>query len=81
MRGIVSLKNTFGQEIAAIPMNFEEDIAPGADKEAELSMEYNQFTPEHRAIRAFDLSRGTAEFAPEHLVFADGTSARVPAAE
>lgn len=71
-------KNTFGQQVANMTLNCEHDIAEGATYEDGFGGDYNQFDDNDRAIVSFDLTRGTVEYEPVHVVYADGSQVRLP---
>lgn len=74
----LTFKNTFGQAVAHMTLNCEADIAPGATLEDGYGGDFNQFDENDRAIVNFDLARGTVEYEPLHVVFADGSQVQLP---
>lgn len=79
VRGSLAFLDTFGREVAVVGMPIEQDVAPGADADLEMTKGFNQFMDEDVALRGFDMSRGRTEWRPEQIVYADGTQVEVPA--
>lgn len=77
VRGRFVFVDTFGHDVGAAIVGVDEDIAPGATFEAVFTRDFNQFLDEDRALRGFDLARGTVRWEPQHVVYADGTSVEI----
>lgn len=80
VRGRFVFLDTFGAEVSSVSIGVEQDIAPGQSFESVFTKDYNQFMVEDRALRGFDLTRGTVRWEPLHVVYTDGTSVEIPAA-
>ncbi len=78
VRGRFVFLDTFGAEVSSIGIGIEQDLAPGTSYDSVFSKDYNQFMEEDRALRGFDLARGTVRWEPTHVVYADGSETQVP---
>lgn len=77
LKGEAVFIDTFGDEFVRVPMQFEEDIAPGEKKTIELGMEINKFMDDHKRVMQLDQSK-RFRFEPEQIVFQDGSTVRAP---
>lgn len=77
VQGSFVFRDSFGDSVAKLSFKSEMDIPPGREYHGVLSKDYNQFIESDKALRSFDLSRGTVVWEPSHIVFADGTSIKL----
>lgn len=77
LKGYAIWTDTFGDEYAKVPMEFEQNVNPGEKKVIQLSMEINKFMDQHKKIMALDGSK-KFRFQPEQIVFADGSGLKAP---
>jgi hypothetical protein len=77
VRGRFVFLDTFGTEVSSVVVSVEQDMLANQAFENSYVRDYNQFVPEDRALRNFDLTRGTVRWEPSQVVYADGTSIEV----
>ena len=78
LKGEAVFIDTFGDVFVRVPMQFEENVAPGERKTVELGMEINKFMDEHKKVMQLDKSK-RFRFEPEQIVYADGSTIKAPA--
>ena len=77
LKGYAVWTDTFGDEYAKVPMEFEETVGPGEKKTIELSKEINKFMDSDKKIMNLDDTK-KFRFEPVQIVFADGSGVKAP---
>lgn len=76
--GTIEFIDVFDKEVGSVVFGISQRIKPGATYKWTGGRDYNQFITEHRAVWGLEDGKYTTRFAPNSLVFADGTKLKVP---
>ncbi|MGF6665310.1 hypothetical protein QF000_006978 [Paraburkholderia atlantica] len=77
VRGLLIVKNTFGDVITQTRLNIEADIPPGGDYVWNGSRKLNQFDSEDQKLMSLEDGKFSTEILPILAVFADGSKVGV----
>lgn len=76
--GEIKFIDVFDKEVGAVNFRISENIEPGKSATWTGGRDYNQFLDQHRAVWNLEEGKYTTKFAPEMVVFKDGTKLTVP---
>lgn len=77
VKGMAIFTDTFGDVYLAVPMRFEEAVAPGEQKTIKLAKKINKFMDVDQKLIALDGTK-TFKFVPEQIVFSGGETVKAP---
>lgn len=73
VKGMLTLKDSFGDVVSTSSIKFEQEIGPASDKSLTLSRRYNQFMETDRKLAEADPKTISSIFTPITIIFVDGS--------
>jgi hypothetical protein len=78
IKGLLTVRDAFGDKVMERNLKTDTNIPAGTTKRLQLSRDYSKFDSQDRKEAAIDASKTSSEFAPEVVLFADGTKFDAP---
>ncbi|MBN8474413.1 DUF3418 domain-containing protein [Sulfuritalea sp.] len=78
IKGLLTVRDAFGDKVMETKLKTDSDIPPGATKRLLLTRDYSKFDSKDRKEAAIDATKTTSEFAPDVVLFGDGTKFEAP---
>lgn len=73
IKGLLTVRDAFGDKVMERNLKTDTTIPAGTTKRLQLSRDYSKFDTRDRKEAAIDASKTSSEFAPEVVLFGDGT--------
>jgi len=73
IKGLLTVRDAFGDKVMERNLKTDTDIPAGTTKRLQLSRDYSKFDAQDRKEATIDASKTRSEFAPEVVLFGDGT--------
>lgn len=78
IKGLLTVRDAFGDKVMERNLKTDTNIPAGATKRLQLSRDYSKFDTQDRKEAVIDASKTSSEFAPEVVLFGDGTKFEAP---
>lgn len=73
VKGILELKDLFGDNIKTTRLSYDEGIKAGETKVYKVTIDYNQFMDEDMKLKSTDLDKMKCTFDVSTIIYSDGT--------
>ena len=73
IKGPLTFYDLFGEELYSATYTQDDAIKPNETYKTQITLDYNQFTDEHKTLKSKGIKDLKFEYVPEKIIFADGS--------